>query len=151
MPPPRHTRRVATSLSLHSRATPCPAIAPPCPATASRSQEASIKTNARGRRVHVFDLGFEVVWQAAIDGKHFDGRLLFSDVSSGSDPEDYEVSIVYDAYRGRPAPESGSARELALVGLIGPLRPQAALAADGVLTNHIWQQLLIFKEEFDAL
>ena len=47
-----------------------------------------------------------------------------------------------------PTLEPGSTHELKLVSLIGPLRPQAALATDGVLTKDVWQRLLKFREEF---
>ncbi|KAL1515072.1 hypothetical protein AB1Y20_004136 [Prymnesium parvum] len=113
--------------------------------------EACTKTNLRGAHVHVFDLSFEIEWQARVAGVVCEGRLVFGEVSSELDVEEYEISIVYDASSDRPAPQSGTEQEQALAALIGPLRPKAALAADGVLTQHIWRQLISFKESFPKL
>ena len=68
-------------------------------------------------------------------------------MSESEDSTEYEV----EARFGEGAPPEGSAAQLALVALIGPLRAEAALRTEGTLTKQIWRALLQFREDFDGL
>jgi len=67
-------------------------------------------------------------------------------LSSHNDIDECELSVEFDA-----EPMRGSAHEEALVGLVGPLRMQAAVSAEGRLTQQLWRLLAAFREDFEAL
>ena len=112
------------------------------------SGEASVTTSTgpRGRRTHVFDLRFELEWQARCCDTHLTGRLVFTEVASHNEPDEYVLSVSFDNQ-----PEQGSDTERTLVNLFGPLRPAAARAAEDKLTHKLWAQVDAFRAEFMRL
>ena len=85
--------------------------------------------------------------QAKIGGEVFDGRLRWSEVTSDNEPREYESAVQV----GDTGPQEGTEAQMTLVGLLGPLRVEAALEAEGRLTQQLWTRLIEFREEFAKL
>ena len=102
---------------------------------------------ARGKVTRVFDLSFDLNWQAKVSGETFEGSLSFRELSHHAEPSEVEV----EAHFGENGPKDSSLAQTALIGLLGPLRAEAALAAEGRLTQQIWRRLLEFREAFAEL
>jgi len=100
----------------------------------------------RARLTRTYDLSFKLEWQAKLREELYAGTLAFSEVSSASEPSEYEVSATFDG-----GPADGSEAQRALIGLLGPLRVGPALAAEGRLTQQIWRDLLDFRTQFGQL
>ena len=115
------------------------------------SGEARVSTQttgrARGRTVRSFDLSLSLGWVARVGGERCSGGLSVNELASHAELAEAEIRISYDAGH----PPSGDGAELALVGLIGPLRCESAAAAEGRLTQQVWRTLAEFREAFDGL
>ena len=106
------------------------------------------KVGARARLVRFYDLQFELEIKAKVGGRLYDGVMGWADVTSATEPKDWnEVSADF----GKDGPPYGSEAQSTLIGLIGPLRMEPALKANGRLTQQIWLHLLGFRAAFDAL
>ena len=100
---------------------------------------------ARGKVTRVFDLSFSLDWQAKVADEAFEGSLCFRELSHHAEPREVEARF------GENGPKNSSLAQTALIGLLGPLRAEAALAAEGRLTQQIWRRLLEFREAFAGL
>lgn len=109
--------------------------------------EAYVEHAKGGKKSRTFDLSFTVEWQAKLGETICDGELRFGEVSSSNEPDEFEVEALF----GVAAPDEGTPERMDLIGLLGPLRHDKALAAEGRLTQQVWMQLLEFCNEFAAL
>ena len=112
------------------------------------SGEAAVSTSAgpRRRRTHGFDLRVELGWRARVCDTPFAGKLVFSDVASHNEPDEYQLDIEFDAQ-----PDQGSEAEAALINLFGPLRRERARAAPDKLSQKLWEAIDGFRDEFLSL
>jgi hypothetical protein len=117
--------------------------------------EAELCHSGRGARARpraVFDLSFELEFEAALV---FDaasgpachrGHLVFTEVASHNEVDEYELCIRFSS-----RPQEGSAEEAVLLGLVGPLRAATARAADACLTRCLWERLAALDEALAAV
>ena len=140
--------------------------------------EATVAEGPRAKLIHAFDLRFELEWRAQLRepaataleppattsdaiaagttadadadanrGVHmYAGRLRVAELASHCEPEEYEMSIDFEV-----APAENSSAQSTLIGIIGPLRREAASRAEGRLTHQVWKHLGEFRSAFEAL
>ena len=117
-------------------------------AVAGLRGEAYVERRAGGKPpARVYDLGFELLYEALLGGAAFEGGLVFAEVASHNELAEYDVTVRV----GEAGPKEGTEAQTLLVQLLGPLRAEAALGAEGRLTQHVWARLYAFREEFAAL
>ena len=107
------------------------------------------KARQGGDTLREYDLHFELGWKAQVRGRRHWGQLCVRELASHADLAEVEVEVEVEA-----GPEEGTADQLALVGLLGPLRMRAALEtpeAEGRLSQQLWKTLAEFRAAFDEL
>ena len=116
--------------------------------SADKEAQAEMAAEERITTRHVYDLSLSLSWKAKLAGGTYEGAISLSEVASHSEPSEYEVTVQVSEEAG---PHEGSAAQMLLVGLLGPLRCEAALAAEGRLTQQMWTRLLAFRDEYAKL
>ena len=116
--------------------------------TAVKEGQEEMAAEERITTRHVYDLSLSLSWKAKLAGGTYEGAISLSEVASHSEPSEYEVTVQVSEEAG---PHEGSAAQMLLVGLLGPLRCEAALAAEGRLTQQMWTRLLAFRDAYAKL